>query len=286
MKFILTRSLYFFVLIMIFSCQKELSVENYGGSNTVLPTIRTAIGSSISNSTAVSGGNITSDGGAAITLRGICWSTSHNPDITATHTTDGTGTGVFMSGMNGLTASTTYYVRAYAVNSAGTAYGNEINFSTNTVTTLATVSTNTANSITANSATCGGNVLTDGGDPVTVRGVCWATTTGPLVGGSHTTDGSGIGVFTSSITGLTVNTVYYVRAYATNSLGTAYGNEVSFTASNAATFPTITTTTVSAITQTTASSGGNITSDGGTAVTARGVCWSTSPTARWSFRCR
>ena len=276
MKISPIRFLFLFATTMIFSCQKESSVENGGGSNAVLPTITTATVSSISNSTAVSGGNISSDGGAAITTRGICWSASPNPDITTTHTTDGTGTGVFMSGMNGLTASTTYYVRAYAVNSAGIAYGNEINFTTSTITTLATVSTNTASSITANSATCGGNVLTDGGNPVTARGVCWGTTTGPLVSGSHTTDGSGIGAFNSSIAGLTVNTVYYVRAYATNALGTAYGNEVSFTASNAATIPTITTTAASAITSTAASSGGNITSDGGSAVTVRGVCWSTS----------
>ncbi len=94
---------------------------------------------------------------------------------------------------------------------------------------LPTVSTVSASDITTNSATSGGNVTDDGNATVTARGVCWSTAHNPTVSGSHTTDGSGTGSFTSSITGLSQNTTYYVRAYATNSVGTAYGNEVSFT---------------------------------------------------------
>jgi uncharacterized protein (TIGR02145 family) len=94
---------------------------------------------------------------------------------------------------------------------------------------LPTVTTGTVSGITATTATCGGNVTSDGGATVTARGVCWSTSQSPTVSNSHTSDGSGTGSFTSNIIGLTANTTYYVRAYATNSEGTGYGTEVSFT---------------------------------------------------------
>lgn len=93
----------------------------------------------------------------------------------------------------------------------------------------ATVTTSTVSDITTNSASCGGDVTDDGGATVTARGVCWSTSHNPTVSDSHTTDGNGTGGFSSSITGLSASTTYYVRAYATNSEGTAYGTEQSFT---------------------------------------------------------
>ena len=95
--------------------------------------------------------------------------------------------------------------------------------------TLPTVTTDTVSDITTTTATSGGNVTADGGATVTARGVCWNATGTPTVSDNHTTDGTGTGVFTSTLTGLMPNTTYYVRAYATNSEGTAYGNEVTFT---------------------------------------------------------
>ncbi len=94
------------------------------------PTVTTTAISNIDKTTATGGGNVTADGGATVTARGICWSTSQNPTISGSHTTDGTGTGSFTSAMTGLTANTTYYVRAYATNSAGTAYGEAVSFTT------------------------------------------------------------------------------------------------------------------------------------------------------------
>jgi len=78
------------------------------------------------------------------------------------------------------------------------------------------------------SASCGGVIVYDGGEAVTARGVCWSTTQNPTVADSKTTDGSGTGTFTSEITGLTTTTTYFVRAYATNSKATSYGNELVF----------------------------------------------------------
>ena len=94
---------------------------------------------------------------------------------------------------------------------------------------MPTVTTTAISSITDVTASSGGNVTADGGATVTARGVCWNTSTSPTIANSKTTDGTGTGVFTSSLTSLTCGTTYYVRAYATNTAGTAYGNEVSFT---------------------------------------------------------
>ena len=95
--------------------------------------------------------------------------------------------------------------------------------------TKPTVTTNSVSDITAIAATCGGNVTNAGSTSVTQRGVCWSTSQNPTVNNSHTTNGGGTGSFTSSITGLSANTTYYVRAYATNAAGTAYGEQRSFT---------------------------------------------------------
>jgi hypothetical protein len=97
---------------------------------------------------------------------------------------------------------------------------------------LPVVSTNSITVITQTSASSGGYVSSDGGSPVTGRGVCWNTSANPAVSDSHTSDGSGTGTFTSSITPLMASTLYYVKAYATNSFGTAYGSEIQFTPGN------------------------------------------------------
>ena len=97
-----------------------------------------------------------------------------------------------------------------------------------------TVTTQTVTNVMSNSATCGGIVNYDGGTAVTAYGVCWSITQNPTVSGYHTTDGSGTGSFTSNLTGLSPNTTYYVRAYATNAAGTAYGQQQSFSTTPAA----------------------------------------------------
>jgi parallel beta-helix repeat protein len=193
-----------------------------------IPTLAaTTAASAITGTTATSGGNVTGDGGAAVTARGVCWSTSANPTTANSKTTNGTGTGTFTSSITGLTAGALYYVRAYATNSAGTGYGTQISFTTVSIPTLA--ATTAASAITGTTATSGGNVTGDGGASVTARGVCWSTSPNPTTANSKTTNGTGTGTFTSSLTGLTTNTLYYVRAYATNSAGTGYGTQISFT---------------------------------------------------------
>jgi uncharacterized protein (TIGR02145 family) len=235
------------------------------------PVVQTFAVENITSYSATCGGEVTADGGADVTSRGICWSTLQNPTINDNYTNDGTGTGVFSSSLTELSPNTNYYVRAYATNSIGTAYGQQTSFTT--LTNLPEVSTGNITNITASSATCGGNVISDGGDIVTARGICWSASQNPMLNDSHTEEGTGTGYFSSNITGLTAGTTYYVRAYATNSAGTAYGQETSFTA---LALPTVSTSTVTDITASTAICGGHVTGTGGSNVTARGVCWSTS----------
>ena len=130
----------------------------------------------------------------------------------------------------------TRYYKAYGKNSIGIGYGQELSYLTTTQTSLATVTTTSVSSVTSNSATVEGYVTSDGGSNVTERGFAYGTSQNPTTFGLSTVNGSGIGVFTSSIAGLSPTTLYYVRAYATTSAGTAYGSPVSFTTSAIPTF--------------------------------------------------
>ncbi len=219
------KILLLFASLALLSCSSD-EPEN----NPTLPVLTTTNSSNITLIGASSGGNITSDGGADITARGVVWSTSQNPTIAlTTKTLDGTGTGSFTSSISGLTPNTIYYIRAYATNSIGTSYGNEINFTTSSI-QLPALTTTAISNISQTTSTSGGTISSDGGGAVTARGVVWGTSQNPTVAlTTKTIDGSGIGAFTSNITNLSPNTQYYVRAYATNSAGTAYGNEASFT---------------------------------------------------------
>lgn len=232
----------------------------------------------ITTTTAKTGGTITNSGASNIISRGVCYSsTATIPTISNTKTNDGTGIGTFISSLTGLTTNTTYYIRAYATNGLGTAYGDVKSFRTTTSTIPGGITTTAASTITRTAATSGGSISTDGGTAITSRGVCWSNVTNtPTIANTKTVDGGGTGTFTSSLTGLTASTTYYVRAYATNSVGTAYGTTRTFTTLSA-TLPTgVVTTPISSITQNTASSGGTISNDGGATIITKGVCWSSS----------
>lgn len=239
-----------------------------------LPQVTTKAITGIAPLSAIGGGNVSSDQGFSITARGVCWSTVSNPTIDDAHTTNGTGMGEFNSAISGLQNSTTYHVRAYATNSKGTAYGEDKSFTTTSGTI--TVTTNSVTGVGPSGATCGGNatVTSDNNLPITAKGVCWSTGHNPTIADNHTTDGTGAGVFTSTLSGLSINTLYYVRAYAVNQLGTYYGAEKSFT--TAIGLPVVSTTAPS-LNGTTVTTGGNVTSDGGFPVTARGICYGPLP---------
>jgi eukaryotic-like serine/threonine-protein kinase len=129
--------LLFVLFTTSFGCQKEKKTTNE--PSLILPTLTTTLATSIASTSTVSGGNISSDGGDSVTARGVCWGTLLNPTILQSHTTDGTGVGVFTSTLTGLLQNTTYHVRAYASNSVGTAYGNDLSFTTLTPTIGGTI---------------------------------------------------------------------------------------------------------------------------------------------------
>jgi hypothetical protein len=196
-----------------------------------LSTVTTQAVTGIGTTTATGNGDITDLGSPNPTAHGVCWNTTGAPTLADSHTDEGGAgsTGAFTSNITGLFPSTKYYVRAYATNTTGTAYGNEVSFTTNAQ--LPTVTTQPVTGIGATTAIGNGNITDLGGPNPTAHGVCWNTTGTPTIADNSTNEGaaSSTGPFTSNITGLSAGTTYYVRAYAINTAGTAYGNEVNFT---------------------------------------------------------
>lgn len=207
--------------------------RQFSSATITIPTVTTnAITNPTANS-AVGGGNVTNAGNATVTARGVCWNKTGSPSIQNCigFTDDGEGIGSYTSNITGLSDGVTYFVKAYATNLKGTGYGTQVDFTTLAI-TLPTVTTTAITNPTTNSATGGGNVTNSGNATVTARGVCWNTTGNPTLQSciNFTSDGQGTGTFTSNISGLNASTTYFVRAYATNSEGTAYDvDDVSFT---------------------------------------------------------
>jgi len=218
MKKLLYLFIYLCPILLLITCKKE--------AIKVLSTVNTTAATNITSTTATSGGTITNDGGAPVTSRGVCWSLNQSPTTSDNKTSDGSGIGSFTSSITGLSPGGTYHVRAYATNSIGTGYGNQFSFTTSAI--IPTLTTTAITDIGATRATSGGNILSDGGSAVIARGVCWSINQSPTISDNKSTNDTGTGSFISSLTGLTPSTTYYVRAYATNSVGTGYGSTVSF----------------------------------------------------------
>jgi uncharacterized protein (TIGR02145 family) len=197
-------------------------------TNDTLPIVLTSAVTSITSSTAVSGGSVISGGGEEILARGVCWNTTSNSTLVNFHTCENS-ISPFESKLKGLKPKSVYYVRAYATNSFGTVYGDEVSFTT--LDTLPTLITNIdITTITSTNVSAIGIIASDGGSKLNAMGFCWSTTQHPTLENNYylvrnfSTD-----PFYYKIGGLTPKTIYYVRAYATNSAGTGYGNELSFT---------------------------------------------------------
>ncbi|MFN8257504.1 MAG: fibrobacter succinogenes major paralogous domain-containing protein [Bacteroidales bacterium] len=217
-----------------FRCKATTSIGTFYGEDrsfsTKIPELPSLITIDISNitfSSISSGGIINSDGGYAITQKGVCWSTSPNPTISDYITNEGAGNNYFYCSLSNLAPDTKYYLRSYATSSFGTGYGNEISFTTKEL-KVPEVITRPIVLIDNNIAKSGGVVQTDGGSIISSYGICWSTSPNPTIYGNKTNEGNELTSFTSTINNLTENAVYYVRAYAISNLGVTYGNEESF----------------------------------------------------------
>jgi plastocyanin len=168
MKLVFSAALGITLILLIAQCSKNSS---YNSSGVTAPVLTTHNVSSITQTAVLCGGTITSDGGAAVTVRGVCWGTSHDPTTANSKTSDGTSTGSFVSTLTGLTAGTTYFARAYATNSAGTGYGNDESFTTlsagGTTASISIVSMTTGFSPSTKSVTVGTVVTWHNNDGVT-----------------------------------------------------------------------------------------------------------------------
>ena len=257
---------------------QKISVSKAGLPNWIGPTfpvLTTNTASVIGVKHANLGGNIISSGGSIITERGIAYHTSPNPTISNNFVPIGSGTGFFSSRIINLKANTTYYVRAYAISELGVEYGNEINFIT-LPNSLPIITTKTISSISNKTASSGGIILNDGGSEITAKGLCWSNNPNPTLGNAiFTNEGVGIDSFVSYLSGLIPNTSYFVRAYATNSVGTSYGSDVFFqTNANAPSLnPTFSAFNISEIGSHTVSFSALLSSEINH-ISSRGFCWS------------
>jgi hypothetical protein len=265
------------IVVMSSNGRSELTVKAKGvetglaGVTTQEPTNITAVAAQLN-------GTITTEGKPPYTERGFVYATTSQPSLDKTIrkvTAPVNANAVFSANVEGLDLNTAYYVRAYAVNEIGVAYGNEVSFAAKTLPALNTLS---VSDVTSTTATFNAMITSAGSPSYTERGFVFATAPQPTLSTTIRKITAAVNAnepYSVAVSGLSLNTTYYVRAYALNSDGTAYGNEVSFT--SGAELPTLTTKAATSITTASALLGGNILTAGTPAYTERGVCYATSP---------
>jgi hypothetical protein len=245
-----------------------------------MPTVSRLGLNQVTTSTGSLGCNGADNRGSQITEQGYVWSTSPNPTTALNTKLSGTEA-IYGYAISNLTPATTYYVRYFATNTIGTSYSNEIVFTTLPLSApvFSINSTIGIFSTTGNSASASYSIQDNGGSAITQKGFVWSTSPNPTTAlttkSFSTASGNSI---SSSITGLSPTTTYYIRAFATNSLGTRYSQERSFITLTP-TIPSlyyINNITSSDITQTSASTSSSIQNNGGSSITQKGFVWSTS----------
>ena len=198
-----------------------------------LPTMHTGLATNVKATAATLGIEVVDNGGLSSYQCGICYSTSGTPTVANTKVYASETMGIFSVVLTNLTPQTTYWARAFSTSSEGVSYGLPFSFTT-LATYLPVLTTNDMTNIVSTTATTGSTISDDGGAAITDRGVCCSTAHNPTIDlATRTSNGSGVGSYTININGLTALTTYYVRAYATSSMGTSYGNEVTFTTKEA-----------------------------------------------------
>lgn len=191
----------------------------------LLPNVTTAEAEEVTNNSAIVGGEVECDGGTEVSESGVYWGADPEPELTGAKLIISSGIGQFSTTLTLLDPATTYYFKAYAINDVGITYGGEKQFTT---LDLPTVLTAEALEITENSSLLGGEVISDGGTVISERGIYISTNPDPYLSGSKIQMGTGTGIFDELVENLDPATLYFAVAYATNSVGTAFGDEISF----------------------------------------------------------
>lgn len=253
---------------------KELTIM--AGENHGLPSLITDPVSNLTQSSVTFNGTIVDGGTPSYTERGFVYSTSAQPTIennTGKITAAVTSQASFSSNVSGLVSNQAYYVRAYARNTVGVGYGNDIYFATGSLQT--SVSTSAATNVSAVAATLNGTITVEGNPAYTEKGFCYNTTGNPTISNNKVVvTGSGIGDFSTGINNLQYNTTYHVKAYAIQNGQPIYGNEVTFSTSWTST--QIQTSAATSVSATSATFNGVIINEGSPAYTEKGFCYSTS----------
>jgi hypothetical protein len=243
-----------------------------------LSTLTTTEVSNIKTQSALFGGNVVDDGGAKVELRGFCFGTADNPTVTnsTTYYCKG-GTGSFTRFVPYLVPDTYYHVRAFAMNSAGTAYGNEVHFTTLPF-VEPKVTTTSVGVIGYASARADGNIECNDGTTVMDKGFCLATTENPTNKDKMVQRGLGVGSYYCWLDGLQAGTIYHVRAYAVTLSGITYGADICFKTC----YPPTVTTAVTKFTRTSAIVEGNIIWPDGSpgSIWDWGICYGIEPNPR------
>ncbi len=237
------------------------------GSCSGISTLTTQTATLISLNGATLNGTITNTSGENPTIRGFEYGTTISYGTIANEI-GSFGIGSYTKNVTTLTCGTLYHFRAYATNSGGSGYGNDQTFTTGTCSGISTISTEVASSLSSTSATLNGTVLNTGGENPTVRGYEYGVT---ISYGTTTIENGtfGISSFSKNISSLSCATLYHFRSYATNTIGTGYGNDQTLTTNNC-TYPNLTTNNATSIIKTSAVLSGSITDTGGNNSTVRG----------------
>ena len=256
---------------------KELTIM--AGEELGLPTLTTEPVTNLTQSSAKFNGKIVSEGSPAYTERGFVYSSSPRPSIDSNNigrlTSAVNNQFTFSANVSGLASNSSYYVRAYAINQVGVAYGNDVAFSTDLDQTQ--VLTSAATNISSTSVTLNGVITAQGSPAYTEKGFCYSTASNPSITNSTkvTVNGSGEGSYSANINNLNYQTTYHVRAYATQNGVARYGEDKTFTTSWTST--AVQTSAVSSISATSATFNGIINVVGDPPYTERGFCYSTTP---------
>jgi hypothetical protein len=289
------KSYSFFSFAISDSNNGQGNVKSFNTLEFQLATLSTDTVKNIGITTALLAGEIKYDGGAIVTDRGFCFSLSKLPSIKDFKISVGKGEGKFAIVASQLNENTLYYVRAFAVNSIGIAYGNEHNFTTLGL-KLPTVSTGTILDFTFSKAVANGSLDDDGGAPIVEMGFCVSENPNPTLSDLIFKVSSTKGAFMGPLENLKENTTYYVRAYAKNIKGVAYGNERSFTTLGLK-LPTVSTGSITDFSFSAATANGSLDNDGGAPILEMGFCISESinptlsdiaykvPTTKGAFKC-